>query len=92
MTTSKAQTQSKIQLSDDILSNRFGVTVRQARENLGWTQEVLADHANLNRSYLGEVERGVVMPSLATIAKLATALRTDMSALIARCEEKIVPQ
>lgn len=81
---------SKTQFSEDTLSNRFGITIRQAREKLGWTQEVLADKANLNRSYLGEIERGVVMPSLATIAKLASALHTEMSALIARCEENIV--
>lgn len=76
-------------LPEDILSNRFGITIRQAREKFDWTQEILADRANLNRSYLGEIERGVVMPSLATIAKLARALQTDMSVLIARCEENI---
>ena len=75
--------------AENILRNRFGITVRRAREKYGWTQEVLADKASLNRSYLGEIERGVVMPSLATIAKLAGALSTNMSALIARCEEEI---
>lgn len=88
MTTKKAHAPNNFRSPDEILSNRFGSTIRHARENLGWTQETLADQANLNRSYLGEVERGVVMPSLATLAKLASALRTDMSALIARCEEK----
>lgn len=78
-----------IPTAETVLRNRFGITVRQAREKLGFTQEVLADKANLNRSYLGEIERGVVMPSLATIAKLANALHTEMSVLIARCEEKI---
>ncbi|MFT3931034.1 MAG: helix-turn-helix transcriptional regulator [Spongiibacteraceae bacterium] len=72
---------------ENAIRDRFGITVRQARETLGWSQEVLADKASLNRSYLGEVERGIVMPSLATIAKLATALGTNVSALIARCEE-----
>lgn len=74
---------------ENALSNSFGLTVRQAREKLGLTQEVLADKAKLNRSYLGEVERGIVMPSLATISKIASALHTDMSALIAHCEKNI---
>lgn len=78
----------KLPASENLLRNSFGITVRQARDKLGWTQEVLADKAGLNRSYLGEIERGVVMPSLATIAKLAVALHTDMAVLIARCEEK----
>jgi transcriptional regulator with XRE-family HTH domain len=79
----------KLPAPENILKNSFGITVRQAREKLGFTQEVLADKADLNRSYLGEIERGIVMPSLATISKLANALRTDMTTLIARCEEKI---
>ena len=87
-TAKKVHTPNNYRSPDEILSNHFGITVRQARESFGWTQETLADQANLNRSYLGEVERGVVMPSLATIAKLASALRTDMSTLIARCEAK----
>lgn len=87
MTQTSTQTTQKIYAPENILRDRFGVTVRQAREKLGWSQEVLADKASLNRSYLGEVERGIVMPSLATIAKLANALSTNMSVLIARCEE-----
>lgn len=88
MTQTSTQTTQKISAPEIILRDRFGVTVRQAREKLGWSQEMLADKASLNRSYLGEVERGIVMPSLATIAKLAGALSTNMSVLIARCEEE----
>ncbi len=68
------------------LSGKFGLTVRKAREQRGWSQEVLADRAGLNRSYLGEIERGIAMPSLASIAKLATALDTRMSILVENCE------
>lgn len=70
-----------------LLCNRFGQTVRQARETLGWSQEALADRADLNRCYLGEIERGVAVPSLSTIAKIASALNTQISALLARCED-----
>jgi len=69
------------------LSLRFGRTVRDARERLGWSQERLAEQADLNRSYLGEIERGLVSPSLATTAKLATALQLKLSALLSYCEE-----
>lgn len=66
---------------------RFGQVIRRAREARGWSQEALAGQADLNRSYLGEIERGDVVPSLNTMAKLAGALDIKLSELIARCEE-----
>lgn len=64
----------------------FGRVVKQLREEARYSQEVLADKANLNRTYLGEVERGVAVPSLATINKIATALNLSTSQLIALSE------
>jgi transcriptional regulator with XRE-family HTH domain len=71
------------------LNNQFGYVVRQSRESRGWSQEVLADRANLNRSYLGEVERGSAVPSLATIEKLARAFETSLADLVARAEQSL---
>jgi transcriptional regulator with XRE-family HTH domain len=68
------------------VGQRFGSVVRQLRESRGWSQERLAGHAELNRSYMGEIERATAMPSLATAAKLAQALDVPLSVLIARCE------
>jgi len=68
------------------LSERFGGAVRRLREQHGWSQEQLAWRAEVNRSYLGEVERAAVMPSLAVAAKLAGALEVALSRLIADCE------
>lgn len=65
---------------------RFGAVVRRLREGRGWSQERLAGRAELNRSYMGEIERGVVMPSLATAAKLAAALEVPLWQLLQRCE------
>ena len=69
------------------LEQRFGRVVREARAKHGWSQERLAEVANLNRSYLGEIERGEVTPSLTTADKLASALRLTLSALVGRCEQ-----
>ncbi len=68
------------------LNHQFGSVVRQYREQRRWSQEVLADAAGLNRSYLGEIERGIAVPSLATIAKLAGALDLSLSELMARID------
>lgn len=68
------------------VGQRFGAVVRQLREDRGWSQERLAARAELNRSYMGEIERAAVMPSLATAAKLAHALEVRLSQLISHCE------
>jgi len=60
----------------------FGLGVRRLREAQGWSQERLAEHANLNRSYIGEIERGVVIASLLTVEKLAGALQVTPSELL----------
>ena len=70
---------------------RFGAVVRWHREARGWSQELLAHQAGLNRSYLGEIERAAAMPSLATAAKVAQALELPLSALISRCEASTSP-
>ena len=68
------------------LQTHFGRVVRHLREERGWSQEQLAEHADLNRGFVGDIERGKAMPSLATLAKLATALGVLPSTLIARFE------
>jgi transcriptional regulator with XRE-family HTH domain len=64
----------------------FGRMVKRLREEARYSQEALADKANLNRTYLGEVERGVAVPSLTTINKIAAALNLSTSQLIALSE------
>ena len=64
----------------------FGHAVRHHRELRDWSQEQLAQLAGLNRSFLGEVERGSAVPSLATAGKLAAALSIPLSVLIAHGE------
>lgn len=68
------------------LERRFGHVVREARRREGWSQERLAEAADLNRSYLGEIERGQVTASLSTAEKIAAALRLRLSALVSLCE------
>ena len=54
---------------------QFGANVRKRREYLGMTQESLAEAAELDRSYIGGIERGERNPALAAILRLAAALR-----------------
>jgi transcriptional regulator with XRE-family HTH domain len=74
------------------LVQSFGLGVRQLREAQGWSQERLAENSNLNRSYIGEIERGVVIASLSTVEKLASALNMTPSALLTHGERLRQPQ
>ena len=68
------------------LIEQFSRVLKQLREERGWSQEQLAERADLNRSYLSEVERGNAIPSLVTVSKLSIALDIRLSSLIERCE------
>lgn len=56
------------------VARAFGLRLRQAREQLGVSQETLADLAGLHRTYVGSAERGERNVSLINILKLAAAL------------------
>lgn len=60
----------------------FGKRVREKREALGMSQEVLAASAGLHRTYIGTVERGERNPALVNILRLASALGVDAADLV----------
>jgi len=59
----------------------FGASVRNRRHQLGLSQEALAERAELHRTYVCDVERGVRNLSLQSIEKLAAALDTSVASL-----------
>jgi transcriptional regulator with XRE-family HTH domain len=73
-----------------LLVRSFGKGIRALRETQRWSQEQLAEQALLNRSYIGEIERGEVTASLSTIAKLARAFRMAPSALMQHGEMTLI--
>ena len=60
----------------------FGRRVRALRIAAGLTQEKLAFRADLDRSYVGQVERGEVNISIDNVGKLAKGLRAKPRALL----------
>ncbi|PSL41423.1 transcriptional regulator with XRE-family HTH domain [Planomicrobium soli] len=56
----------------------FGKRVKELRLKTGITQEALAIRAELDRSYVGAIERGTKNLSLLNIEKLANALDVDL--------------
>lgn len=64
------------------VSIRIGKNVKKLREKKGITQEKLAFEANLNRAYIGYIERGERNPSTDTLAKLAKGLKVSLKDLL----------
>jgi transcriptional regulator with XRE-family HTH domain len=61
----------------------FGDNVRAARKAAGFSQEGFAYHCGLDRSYVGQVERGEKNVTLRTIVVLAEALKMVPADLLA---------
>lgn len=61
------------------LTIQFGLLVRKYRKERNMSQEQLALLCNMDRSYLGRIERGEVNPTLEKIYELAIALRMHPS-------------
>lgn len=55
----------------------LGKRIKEARLNKKYTQEVLAEKADIGLMYLGEIERGIKMPSLKVFIKLVEALEVS---------------
>ena len=56
----------------------LGKKLKAARLEKGYTQQALADLAGIGNVYLGEIERGLKMPSMRSFIKIIEAL--DVSA------------
>lgn len=56
----------------------LGKRLREARQKKGYTQQFLAAQADIGEVYLGEIERGLKMPSMNIFIKIIEAL--DISA------------
>jgi transcriptional regulator with XRE-family HTH domain len=52
----------------------FGRAVRALRTKAGFSQEGFADVINVNRTYMGKLERGKGNPTLEMLARIAQGL------------------
>ena len=54
----------------------IGRVLRHKREELGISQEKLAELAGVDRSYVSILERGLKSPTVETLERICTALET----------------
>lgn len=66
----------------ETLKYALGHNVRRMRRVKKLSQEKLAFEAEIDRTYVSQIERGIINPSLLVLAKLASALDVDVVALL----------
>jgi len=74
------------------IKQRFGKAIRRRRRELDLSQEELAERAELHRTYISNIERGELNPSLETMEKLVKALDITVSALFANYGIEVVSE
>ena len=64
------------------ISHHLAKKVQSLRMERGWSQEVLAELADLHRNCIGHVERVEMNVGLTTIAKIASAFEIPVHELL----------
>lgn len=67
-------------------NQQFGKVIRSLRKSKGFTQDELARLADLDRSYISLLERGLRSPTLDTMIAMCNGLGIELSDLFAVLE------
>jgi transcriptional regulator with XRE-family HTH domain len=70
------------------LRDIFAANVRRLRHDKGLSQEDLAYAADINRTYVSKLEKGISYPGLEIIGKIADVLDVEPAALITKPARK----
>lgn len=60
----------------------FGRRVRALRRERGWTVKALASASGVNKTFIGQIERGERNPTLLTLLRLGRGFGVDAGVLI----------
>lgn len=71
------------------LKQKFGLVIRDLRLKKGVSQERLALDADIDRTYIGHIEKGNRNVSIEIVEKLAAYFQMSISELFKIVEEKI---
>ena len=70
-------------------SKKIGQVIKEIRNNKGLTQILLAKAANCSRSYIAQIERGAISPSIDSLENIASALGVNTSYILLKVEKKL---
>lgn len=63
------------------IARELGERLRAYRTQRGWSQEEMAERADLHTTYIGQLERGEKNATIESISKVAAALDISLSKL-----------
>lgn len=69
------------------INKQLGYRIRYLREEKGLTIEQLALEAEVNRNYLGDLERGTRNPTILVLSKIAKGLGVTLCAFFEGIKE-----
>lgn len=58
--------------------NQLGVKIKSLRKSMGYTQQQLAELANIDDKHLSKIENGIHEPSFKTLQSLSKVLNFDL--------------
>lgn len=70
----------------DPITKQVARAIRERRKKIGLSQEVLAEKADIDRTYVSLIERSKVNITLVVASKIARALNLSLSKLIKAIE------
>ncbi len=77
--------------SSKCINNRaFGRKIKIAREDLGLTQFELAEKIDVSQNFLGDIERGIKLPSLNKLIALSNTLKISLDYMFAESLDNVV--
>jgi transcriptional regulator with XRE-family HTH domain len=65
----------------------FGREIARLRKRIGLSQEELGFRAEVHRTYISQLERGLKSPTLSVMLRLSRALKASASRLVATVEQ-----
>lgn len=69
------------------IASYVGAAVRSIRNEVGISQEELADLADLDRTYVSGIERGRRNPSVRSLQRVSDALGVSLDVVFVRAKE-----
>jgi len=78
----RRRTSAKHRKTPDALARTVGQRIRQLRAELDWSFDAFVEETGLGRGYISELERGLVVPNIRVIERVARALEVTMADLV----------
>lgn len=73
----------------DKIAHEIGKIIARHRNEKGLSQESLADLAEIHRTYVSQIERGLKYPTIYVLVQISKALDIKLSQIILELEKKI---